>query len=340
MLNRVTLAEIFGLPIDSALTRVGSMEQFARVDSFVRTDGRGRGARCLRVVNGGGLEFEVHPDRALDLGATSFDGIPLAWISPVGAVAPWAYEPSGRDWLRSFGGGLLATCGLDNFGPPADDEDGVVGMHGRVGGIPAQLTVVEGTTDRITIAGVVRQSAVFAENLVLRRTITTAVGSGTLAVDDVVTNDGPTSWPHMILYHFNLGWPLVNVGTVMDIPAAAVAPRDPDARSGFESRYRVEAPEQGFSEQVFIHEQAIEPQHVATVTNAGLGMRFTLRYSPTLPVLFEWKMTAPQNYVLGLEPANTSAVMGRQHARSAGRLPRLEPGQSTRYHLEVEAGRL
>src|SRR6187431_587195 len=126
------MSNILGLPVDQALQRVGSLDQIARVDSFVEADGPARGARRLRVVNGGGLEFDVHPDRGLDIGAASFQGLPLAWLSSTGIGAPSLYDPVERGWLRTFGGGLVTTCGLDSFGPPADDEDGVVGMHGRV----------------------------------------------------------------------------------------------------------------------------------------------------------------------------------------------------------------
>jgi hypothetical protein len=66
----------------------------------------------------------------------------------------------------------------------------------------------------------------------------------------------------------------------------------------------------------------------------------TLRFSETLPAIFEWKMTATQHYVLGLEPANTPVIGGRADARAAGRLPRLEPGESVSYRLDFQMERL
>ena len=53
----------------------------------------------------------------------------------------------------------------------------MAGMHGRIGTIPAHLTAAEATSERITVSGTVRQTAVFAENLLLRRRITSEVGS-------------------------------------------------------------------------------------------------------------------------------------------------------------------
>lgn len=316
------------------MQRVGSLDQIARVDSFIEADGPARGSRRLRVVNGGGLEFDVHPDRGLDIGAASYQGLPLAWLSSTGVTAPGFYDPVGRGWLRTFGGGLVTTCGLDNFGPPADDEVGVAGMHGRVGHIPARLTRAEATPDRVVIAGTVRQTAVFAENLAMRREISSEVGSSTLTISDTVTNEGASPSPLMVLYHVNLGWPLLDDGTTLDIPAASVAPRDEDAQAGFESKYVIGAPVAGFREQVYIHEAGA--QRYARVTNPALGLELTLRYSETLPALFEWKMSATGHYVLGLEPANTPEINGRAVARAHGRLPIIEPGESIAYQVSIE----
>ena len=103
-------------------------------------------------------------------------------------------------------------------------------------------------------------------------------------------------------------------------------------------QYDIGAPVRGFREQVYIHEAGAD--RYASVTNKQRGLRFTLRFSETLPAVFEWKMTATQHYVLGLEPANTAEIGGRAAARAAGRLPRLQPGESVGYHLAFEMERL
>ena len=328
------MGDIFGTPVGVALLRVGSLDQVARVDRFVEDDGPARGGRRLRVVNGGGLEFDVHPDRALDIGSASFRGVPLAWLSSTGITRPDAYEPAGRGWLRTFGGGLVTTCGLDSFGPPADDADGVVGMHGRIGSISARLDEVGVNPERITVRGQVRQTAVFGENLLLDRRISTAVGSSSFTIEDTVTNDGEDPSPHMVLYHVNLGWPLLDTGTTIDIPARSVTPRDADAAAGLERRTDIGEPERGFREQVFIHEA--DDQHIARVINESRGMSLSLRFSETLPAIFQWKLTATKHFVLGLEPANTSEINGRAAARANGTLPVLEPGESRSYSIDIE----
>jgi len=331
------LPDIFGLSIAEVLPRVGALDQVARVDSLVDTDGLARGMRRLRVITGGGLEFDVLPDRGLDIGQAWFQGMPLAWVSAVGSAGPAFYEPEGRGFLRTFGGGLLATCGLDSFGPPVSDEDGTVGMHGRVGQIPARLTRAEAGREGIRIEGTVRQAAVFAENLVLRRQISTEFGANSVVIDDTVTNEGAESSAHMVLYHFNLGWPLLDEGAEFEVPGATATPRDADAQAGLGHELDFDAPQPGFREQVFLYRST---RGIAHLTNRARGLRFTLRFSESLPALFEWKMTAPQHYVLGIEPANTHVILGRRAARAAGQLPRLAPGASSSYRLSVEVERI
>ena len=93
------MPEVFGRPASELRDYVGTLGQVVRVDSFVQQEGASRGSRMLRLVNGGGLEAEIHPDRALDLGRVTVDGIPVSWMSSTGITAPWFYEPDGTGCL-------------------------------------------------------------------------------------------------------------------------------------------------------------------------------------------------------------------------------------------------
>jgi hypothetical protein len=121
------------------LTRyLGHMDQIAGVRLAEAADGNERGSRLLQVWTGSGLTFNVLPDRAMDISACEYKGVPLAWRSPIGDAHPAFYEPSGIGWLRSFQGGMLVTCGLDTFGPPVREGLQEFGQHGRVSNLPAR----------------------------------------------------------------------------------------------------------------------------------------------------------------------------------------------------------
>ena len=117
--------------------RIGSMRQVAGIRRAELEDGKGRGMRILDVNNGSGLNFTVYPDRGMDIGEASFKGIPVAWITPNGPVAPQFYDAKGLNWLRSWGGGLLTGCGLMNVGGPNASGGEEHGLHGRLSHTPA-----------------------------------------------------------------------------------------------------------------------------------------------------------------------------------------------------------
>jgi hypothetical protein len=332
---------VFGIDRAEALRRVGGLRQLARVDSLVEADGPERGARRLRMVTGGGLEVELHPDRCMDIGNVTVDGTPVAWMSPTGVTAPGLYDPRGSEWLRTFGGGLLATCGLDTFGPPDVDAEQTLGQHGRVGSLPARLARTHCDEERLVVEGEVRQASVLGENLVLRRRITAPVGSTELLVEDSVTNEGYADAPHMILYHANLGWPLVEEGAELIVPSAEVEPRDDEASSGLATWASLHAPVPGMREQVFLHRFPADDGVTASVRNQRLGLAAELRFhSSELPFLYQWKLLSEGTYVVGLEPSNCPVVSGRSAARAAGALPVLRPGEQRRYALTFTFARL
>lgn len=323
--------------------RVGHMRQIAGIQALEATDGQGRGSRVLHVYNGSGLTFDVSPERALDVTAIHYRGMALAWSSAAGLVHPAYYEAGGLGWLRSFGGGLFTTCGLDQFGSPAEDGGESFGIHGRVGNLPAEQVA---TTEswhhddyRLTIHGQVRQSRLFGENLVLRRSIWTELGESSLYVEDSVTNEGFTSQPHMVLYHCNLGFPLLDADSQLAINASETVARDAVAEAGLAEWGRFQPPTAGYAEQVFRHLVTPDADSMASATlhNPALNLGLTIRYShDTLPHLFQWKQMGQGAYVLGLEPANSSAIEGRAVARQRDDLPYLEPGETRRYLLHFE----
>jgi len=331
---------VHGLTPELVRARVGSLSQVARVDSFTMDDGPSRGTRRIRMVNGGGLDMEILPDRAMDIGHISFKGIPLAWISPAGMQSPNFYSEHGTEWLRTFGGGLLATCGLDTFGPASEHEGVHYPMHGRVGTVPAHVTEARVGETELRISGEVRQAKVFSENLLLRRTFSSPIGGATLRIEDTVTNESAHPGPHMVLYHFNIGWPLLDDTATLHIPSIKTTPRDDVARVGLDEWSSITAPEFGYREQVFAHEFEDELVTVG-IENRSLGIRLDIGFKTSqLPALYQWKMADHGHYVMGLEPANVAQVNGLSEAAKHGALPILQPGESVSYTITLSVSEM
>jgi hypothetical protein len=322
---------------------VGSLDQIAGIKPLEAADGLERGGRVFEVWTGSGLSFHILADRALDISACQYKGMSLAWRSAVGDAHPAYYDASGWAWLRSFQGGMLVTCGLDTFGPPNRDGEEELGLHGRVSNIPARAVNYSagwaGDEYRLEVSGEVRQTRVFGENLVMRRKISTTLGSNRIRVEDTVTNEGYSPHPHMILYHVNAGFPLLSEQARLKFDVRGTRPHSDAAQRGLEDWMVFQPPTAGFLEQNFVHVPIPNEKGwaVAELENPALKLGLRLSFdTSTLPYLNEWKMMGEGLYVLGIEPINCASGNGRGSAREQQILPILEAGESRSYALEIE----
>ena len=327
------------------LRRIGRLEQVAGIEPFVFDDGPSRGVRAFRFRTGSGLSFDVLPDRGMDLGFAEQGGTPLAWLSPNGIVAPAFHEAGGVGWLNSFPGGLLVTCGLRNVGPPGERGGEEFGLHGRASHIPATRVSYDAFWDEdgcvLEASGQIRESSVFGPNLVLRRRIMARVGESRIRIEDQIENEGFDPEPLMVLYHINLGWPLLAETSRLSGPGRpeeSPEPRDEEARTGLHAWDRFAPPTPNFKEKVFYHRPTVgtDSRAQARLENSELGLSFTVRFSPEeLPEFVQWTMTGEGTYVLGLEPA-TCRVEGPAAEEAAGRVIHLQPGETRRHSLDLE----
>ena len=242
----------FGQAPEQAYPRLGSLAQLVSVQSSTISNGADAGGRRIQIVNGA-LTIELLPDRGLDIGQVWLAGMPLAWVSGTGFRPPSQGDADGGGWLRGFGGGLLTTCGLLNYGPASEDPDGQHPQHGRYASLAAEVTRTEANEHEVIVAGTVREVTVFGAHLELQRTIRSAAGSQQITVSDTITNRGARPVAPMVLYHLNFGWPLIDDGTELHSPATRVTPRDVVAEAGWDSWSSFPALADTYTEQVFEH---------------------------------------------------------------------------------------
>jgi hypothetical protein len=143
----------------------------------------------------------------------------------------------------------------------------------------------------------------------------------------------------MILYHINLGFPLVDNTSILSTKAKQVLPRDNEAAIGIDKYSKFENPTSGYKEQVFYHDLIPDSDgnvKVEFINKSILnGLCLYIKYSINqLPIFIEWKMMGLGTYVVGIEPAN-SYVEGRAKERERGTLQFLEPGEEKKINLEI-----
>jgi hypothetical protein len=143
-----------------------------------------------------------------------------------------------------------------------------------------------------------------------------------------------------LLYHINLGEPLLNAGSRLVAPVEMVVPRDPRAAEGISSwdTYGPDTP--GFVEQVYFMklDGAEDGMTQTLLTNSGGSRGISVKFNRNqLPYYTLWKNTTSSvdGYVTGLEPG-TNFPNPHRFERQQGRVVRLDPGAGKAFDLVLE----
>jgi hypothetical protein len=314
---------------------VGHFSQVYGVEEHRLVGGKGDGMRLFQVRNGKGIDFTVSADRCADISRLSFDGINLSYFSPCGYVAPQYYEKTGFDFLDSFTAGFVTTCGLTTIGTPSTDEGESFPLHGNIANVPAESIYYTYGKNEIVIHACIRDTTIFRKKLVLERTIACSTESNTITIRDNIRNEGSGIVPLMLLYHLNIGYPLLDENAEVYIPSARVEPRDERAKDGIGEWGKITPPKAGFVEQCYYHHFK-DNKGLAMVYNAKIEKGLSIKYdAEQLSSFVEWKMLGEKDYVLGLEPCN-SRIEGRKAAREKGELKFLNPGAEQAFEISIE----
>lgn len=332
------------------LRRVGDIRQIAQIEPFELMDGNERGVRSVRLQNAAGLALVVAVDRGMSITGLSYQGVPLPFYTGVGVAHPAYSEPRGMGFMRAWPGGFLTPCGLNQVGSPSEEpeyglEGESLGLHGRLSSIPAHEVRWGGEWKEdnywMWVEGQVRQVAMFGERLSMRRRIAMWLDGSRFWIEDTVENQAFKPVPHMFLQHFNLGFPLVDSSTQLELPAHTTQARDDTAQAGIERYNRFDEPQPGYAEQVFYHnlQADLSGQVQVRLSNpdfdGGRGLSVYWKYAlADYPYLVQWKMMGEGEYVAGIEPANCH-VEGRAAERARGTLQVLQPRETRRYTIEV-----
>ena len=328
--------------------KVNNYAQVGGVETSVFDNGLSKGTRIAWVNTGSGLRYKVVIDRGLDIVDAFYNQYSLAWLSHSGVTYPRPDANRGLEWLRSFAGGLLTTCGLTHVGGPETDEFGERGLHGRVSNIPATVESIlqpDPATGRLemSVTAAMKESRVFGPNLELRRTISSTLGEPAVRIHDVVTNLSNMPTPHMILYHCNFGWPLVDEGTEIIYKGKCVSRGLDMDNAIFNSRHnfrKVTAPieaHKGTGEACGFIDVVADKKGICTVGlfNRCISLVLAMRYKKRqLPCLANWQHFGPGEYVTALEPG-TNPPIGQAKAREQKQLIHIAPGKSRTYDLEM-----
>ena len=306
---------------------IGNPAQLVTLRKVTVSEGRAKGTEIIEVKTAGGLELDILPDAGLDIGQCRYKGVNMSWMSKNGYNSPAAISPYETEFVNTFPGGLLYTCGLRSAGPANRDGGEWHPLHGRYHSLQAEQVCAEIADDEIIIKGTIRETALFGHCLEVRRTIRIQAFGASVTVQDTVTNRTPRDEEIMQIYHCNFGYPLLSEKAKLTLPAEReTLPRTEFAKTGLSRECVFDAPVDSEEERVFF--QKMRKEFWARLENPELGVKMTISWSgETLPILSQWRSMASGDYVLGLEPTNCY-IMGRHDERENGTLPVLKAWES------------
>ena len=175
------------------------------------------------------------------------------------------------------------------------------------------------------------QAMSFVSALRLRRRIEIPVGSQSIKLCDVVRNVGSNPVTHMLLYHFNLGFPMVGPGSTLTLGGDSCVwqseTHDPIAP--------FPPPENNARNLLSVYEHASKIGKV-TIENAQSDLQLDISYpSEQLPYCQMLRVAEKGIYGIGVEPC-TAAGRTRADARQNGDMIILQPGEERRYDLSID----
>ena len=308
----------------------------------------------LIVVDNGRMTITLVPTRGMGILRVVMGDLRLGWDSPVREVVHPKYinleARGGLGWLEGFNE-WLARCGLEWAGHPGPDRfvnnvgeqaEMNLTLHGKVENIPAsevEVIVERQPRPRIRVRGRVDERAFYGPKLELWTEVWTEPGSSTFRIEDTLTNQSAFESEFQILYHVNYGPPLLGAGARFSAAIRRVTPFNAHAAQDVATYAEYAGPVRGFIEQVYdLHPFADgEGRSMLMLSNAARDRAVSMGFAVSeLPYVTLWKnLTAlEEGYVTGLEPG-TGFPHPRRLEREAGRVPKLKPGETRRFAIDV-----
>jgi hypothetical protein len=304
---------------------VANPDQLASATLSSVIGGPAHGCRALDLRVAGGIDVRILPDRGFDIGAAWYGGLPLGWISVTGETGPLA-SLSGSDWLTAWGGGLLTTCGLRNVGPASEGYP----LHGRVSHQrAANVNIVRQVEEEqvvVSASATIDEASSLGPHLRVMRSIRVQTGSGVVDITDVTTNLGDVDELAPLLYHVNLGFPILDDDARVQIDSLKVTPRDEKSAAQLDRWAAPGKPIEGCDSLAFEHLVAVDElgwSHARLVNERENIVLEVSWEAENLPRLHQWVHRRAGIYVVAIEPANCTSL-GRAADRESGQMPVLE----------------
>ena len=294
--------------------QINNQLQVGYIRRYTLTDGKESGLKVIEIDNGV-LRVLLNESKGLDIMQVWYKGINMSFVSKNG------FTSREIPFINRFEGGMLYTCGLDSMGTREGFE-----QHGTYHNTPAKVTSLNNEDGKLQVTAKIECSALFGKELLMKRTVTILNNDGKILLEDTLLNRGTKTEDYCVLYHVNLGYPMLDEGLEIIDDPESVVPVGEHAEKTFPNRTVFSAPIDNEPESCYF---LTNKTNKVSAVNKKLGKKFTLSYSKdTLPGLVQWHSPASHDYALGIEPATSLLCEGFEYRK-------LEPKNSVDFFLEL-----
>lgn len=292
--------------------KINNSLQVGYIRRYVLTEGKENGLRVIEL-NNGVLRVLLNESKGLDIMQVWHKGVNMSFVSKNG------FTSREIPFLQRFEGGMVYTCGLDSIGGREGFE-----LHGSYHNTPAKIVAITEEEESLQVKAEIDNTGLFGKNLILQRTVT--LRKGEISLEDTLINKGTKVEDYCLLYHINLGYPMLDEGVEIVADLESAIPRNEYSKKYLSSRGVFSAPIDNEEERCyFLNNKG----NSISAVNKKLGKRFTVTYSKeTLPCLVQWNSPASQDYALGLEPA--TCFLDDQFKYN-----QLEPNREAKFEIKL-----
>lgn len=314
---------------------IGNESQLYGVEEYSLIGGYKDNVKMLRVYNEVGLEMTISLDRNADIVSLRYKGKNISYITPNGIRHHSNYDPNGDGWIKHFTAGFMTTCGYQNVGSPCNVDGVDYPLHGSINYIPVDHYSYEINDKDIIVKLVILDEAIFSRKIKRTRTFTIPLKDSKFSFKDEFINRGGESSPLLILYHINIGYPMLKEDSIINIDYDSVEGRNDYSTKYIDTARIMEKPTKNYAERVYFYQNS-KKNGFAEVISPSQKMSLKIKYSTEeLPFFTEWKMMGIRDYVLGLEPGNVTPE-GYKVNKEKKRIVTLKPNQQISYKIDFE----
>lgn len=186
----------------------------------------------------------------------------------------------------------------------------------------------------LVVRALICDETIFGRKIRLYREYRVSTKENAFLINDTIENTDEKILPFEILYHMNMGYPLLDEDSIVEVPAESVIPRDEHSAEDLDNCLKMIRPEHGYKERCYYH-KFVDANGKASIYQPKLGVGLEITFNTDeLDAFVEWKMIGIRDYALGLECGNCYPD-GRDVMRKTGMLKFLQAGEKKTYQVKI-----